>query len=151
MKIKYSDCRGQSLFEVVVALAISAIIIVSLVALVSSAIRNATFSKNKTLAARYAQEATEWLRGQRDSDPALFFERAASGTYCMASLSWDGGCGESDKISDTSFERKITFEEPPDSTVEKKVLQADIVVTWSDSQGDHEVRSVTDFTDWRQR
>jgi len=46
--------KGQSLFEVVVALAISALIIITLVSVVGNSIKNATFSKNKTLAANYA-------------------------------------------------------------------------------------------------
>ena len=74
--------KGQSLFEAVVALAISALIIVAVVALVASSIRNASFSRNVTLASRYAQQATEWLRGQRDANAGIR-RKICSLTYCL--------------------------------------------------------------------
>lgn len=144
--------RGQSLFEVVVALAISALIIVTLVSLVSSAIRNSNFSKNKSLAARYAGEVSEWLRGERDSDIDGFFgQRAISGlTYCLPSLApavWPtaGECGAGVVIPGTLFFREVTF------SGAVPTIQADISVEWTDSQGIHEVRNTTNFTDWRER
>ena len=85
-KSKTSTCTtfitfssGQSLFEVVVALAISTLVIIAVVSLAALSIRNTDFSKNKTLASKYAQDATEWLRGQRDAD----FDAFASNTLQM--------------------------------------------------------------------
>ena len=146
-----SDCRGQSLFEAVVALAISALIIVAVVALVSNSIRNASFSRNVTLASRYAQQATEWLRGQRDSDITTFSSNVLTPTWCINSLSWTqaGACGSSDFIQGTSFGRRVAFNL---TTVNgKDFIEADVIVYWVDAQGYHEIRSATNFSDWRQR
>lgn len=149
--------KGQSLFEVIMALAIATLIIVALVALASSSIRNTTFSKNKTLATRYSQEATEWLRGQRDTDWATFYARAANPLYCLKSLSWTdaviGACGSGQEIANTPFKREVAFSR---TTVTvggspKDVVEAEIKVYWTDAQGVHEVRAATDFTDWRQQ
>ena len=143
--------KGQSLFEVVMALAVVTMIIVGIVALASHSIRNTTFSRNKTLASRYAQEATEWLRGQRDEDVEVFRTNTQTTLWCFQNLSWAdvGTCGTGKEIADTPFKREVTFSS---SLVGGKVvIQADIKVYWADSQGDHEVRSVTDFTDWRER
>jgi Tfp pilus assembly protein PilV len=152
MKIPTSQLsKGQSLFEAVVAIAISALIIVAVVSLVANAIRNSSFSKNKTLAARYAQEATEWLRGQRDSDFEAFSANALTPEWCMNDLNWNqvGACGDGDFIRDTNFSREIDFSL---NTVNgKNFIGADVVVYWIDSQGYHEVRSATNFADWRQR
>jgi Tfp pilus assembly protein PilW len=52
--------RGQSMFELVVAIAISALVIVTIVSLTTISIRNSNFSKNKSLASTYAQQATEY-------------------------------------------------------------------------------------------
>lgn len=144
--------KGQSLFEVVVALAISTMVIIALVALAASSIRNANFSKNKTIASRYAQEATEWLRAQRDADPTAFALK--TGTFCMQTLSFDvaGSCNADMMISDL-FNREVTLTSSIVSVggVDKNIITADVAVTWKDVQGDHEVKSTTEFSDWRQR
>jgi type II secretory pathway pseudopilin PulG len=148
--------KGQSLFEIILALAIATIIIVALVALASSAIRNSNFSKNKTLATRYSQEATEWLRGERDGDFDAFFLKAAIPQYCLSSLVWAeatvGPCTSGQEITDTPFFREVGFIR---STIivgglPKNVVEAEVNVFWTDAQGVHEVKSVTNFTDWRE-
>ena len=146
--------RGQSLFEVVMALGVIAVITVGVVSLSVNAIRNAAFSKNKTLAGRYAQEATEWLRSQRDTDFKAFYDHATVfTTYCLPALGWSitRSCNSSDseKITGTPLFRLISFSTTTISG--KVVIQADIKVYWTDAQGYHEVRSATSFTDWRQR
>jgi Tfp pilus assembly protein PilV len=147
---------GQSLFEIVLALAIATLIVVALVGLTSSVIRNTTFSKNKTLATRHAQEATEWLRGERDADFDAFFVWATTPLWCLKSLSWTeatvGSCTAGAEIGDTIFKREVAFVQ---STVlvdglPKNVVETDVKVYWTDAQGIHEVRSVTNFTDWRE-
>lgn len=150
---KNSSIKGQSLFELVVALAVTAIIIVALVALVSSSIRNASYSKNNSLAAGYAQEATEWLRGQRDTSITTFLVYAQTPSWCLKSLSWglQRGCLEdnNDEIAGTPFRRQVDFNITTVSL--KTVIEVDVTVSWNDSQGLHEVKNVTNFSDWRQR
>lgn len=143
--------KGQSLFEAIIALAISALIVVAVVALVASSIRNSSFSRNETLASRYAQQATEWLRGQRDADITTFSSNVLTTAWCINDLSWarSGSCGSSDFITDTKFSRQVNFSV---TTVGgKDVVGADVIVYWIDSQGYHEVRNATSFSDWRQR
>lgn len=150
-KSKAKFQKGQSLFEAVIALTISSLIIVAVVSLVASSIRNASFSRNITLASRYAQEATEWLRGQRDSDISTFINNTLISTWCLNKLEWaqSGPCGNNDFIEGTNFSRQVSFS--LNRINSKDVIQADIKVFWNDSQGYHEARSVTNFTDWRQR
>lgn len=143
---------GQSLFEIVLALAITTLIIIAIVALTATSIRNTTFSKNKTLASRYSQEATEWLRGERDADFSAFETRTLTPLYCFPSLSWSsasiGTCTSGQEIANTLFRREVSFSS---SVVNGKTLiQAGVKVYWTDSQGLHEVRSVTNFSDWRE-
>lgn len=141
---------GQSLFEVVLALAVAALIIVAIVALATTSIRNASFSRNQSLATRYAQEAIEWLRGQRDEDWDAFTTRALTPLWCLRSLSWTdaviGGCGSSDFISDTIFKREVSF-----TTIDASNIDTEVNVYWQDAQGLHESKTVTTFTDWREQ
>lgn len=144
--------RGQSLFEVVIAIAISALIIVSVVSLATNSIRNASYSKNNSLAANYAQETVEWLRGQRDNDVMIFMTNVQENlVWCFSTLSWTNPttCLNSETISGTPFLRQGNFS----TTVVngKTIVEVDITVSWTDAQGTHEVKSTTNFTDWRQR
>lgn len=148
---------GQSLFEIIMALAIATLIIVAIVALAATSIRNTTFSKNKTLATRYSQEAVEWLRGERDADWETFFDiRAANPLYCLKSLTWSdasiGACLDGQEIANTAFKREVSFTRTTVTVggLPKDVVGAEIKVYWIDPQGIHETRTVTDFTDWRQ-
>lgn len=143
--------KGQSLFEVVVSIAVAALIIVALVSLASNSIRNATFSRNNTLASKFAQETTEWLRGQRDADINLFRTNVQIPTWCMQDLTWlqSGACNNNDFIPGTPFIREVNFSQTLISG--KDLITAEVKVYWNDSQGYHEVVSSTQFTDWRQR
>jgi type II secretory pathway pseudopilin PulG len=156
---------GQSLFELVVAIGISALIIVTVVSLTSNALQNAAFAKNESLAGTYAQQATEWLRGQRDADTDTFEANVENGGLnaerCFNDSLDDpdvwsdsiGRCGANDTISDSSgnptpFVRQITFTQIGTNPY---IIEADVTVSWTDSKGMHEVTNATDFSDWRQR
>jgi hypothetical protein len=145
---KYNE--GQSLFEVVLALALSTLIIVALVSLVSNSIRNSTYSRNKTYATRHTQEATEWLRGERDGDWDVFstnllFCPTPPHVQCLDTLAWGncGTCGETEFVNNI-FKREISF-----SDIETDSVTIEVTTYWTDSQGIHEVRSNTILTDWR--
>lgn len=141
---------GQSLFEVVIALGVISIILVSLVTLASLSIRNTTFSQAKTRSTRISQETIEWLRGERDAGWSAFAVRGATPVWCMPALSWaeavPGACpaGSAYNISGTPFKREVSF-----GRIDAGNLQTTVLVYWSDSQGAHETRTTTNFTNWR--
>ena len=154
--MKISNTRGQSLFELVLAIGVSALIIVVLVSLVSNALQNAAFAKNQTLAARYSQSATEWLRGQRDNNIDTFMTNVTTPTWCLkdeplTNASWNkvGACSTSDVISGTPLIRQVDF--TVSVTGGKTIVQAMVKVRWTDTKGTHDVNSSTNFSDWRQR
>jgi Tfp pilus assembly protein PilV len=142
--------KGQSLFEVVLALAIAALIIIAIVALATISIRNANFSRNQSLATRHAQESIEWLRGQRDEDWDTFAVRALTPLWCLKSLSWTsaiiGECGSSGFISDTIFKREVSF-----LILDASSIDTEVKISWQDTQGLHETKTITTFTDWREQ
>lgn len=144
---KYNE--GQSLFEVILALALSTLIIVALVSLVTNSIKNATYSKNKTYATRYTQEATEWLRGQRDIDWDAFYTNvtACPPTYeqCLDTLTWSNcnTCSDAEFIKDI-FKREVVF-----TNITADSITVEVKTYWTDAQGIHEVQSSTILTDWR--
>ncbi len=138
--------QGQSLFEVLFAVAVATIILVGVVSLSTTSIRNTSYSNNNALATKYAQEAVEWLRGERDADWSAFYNESspAGNTHCLGELSWTAAC----PIPNTIFSRdvfldRITTADPDDA------IEAIIEVIWQDAQGEHKVRTVSRFTDWR--
>lgn len=140
--------KGQSMFEVVMALFIMALIIVGVVFLSTNSIANSAFSRNKTIAGRYSQEAIEWLRGQRDSDPTLFKTNAV-GTWCLSSLSFSSHSACGSAIGSTIFKRQVAFTE--DTTTLKTIIKAEVTTSWDDSKGTHQAKSTTEFTDIREK
>jgi Tfp pilus assembly protein PilV len=144
------------MFEVVMALFIMALIIVGVVFLSTSSIANSAFSRNKTIAGRYSQEAVEWLRGQRDSDPTLFVTNA-TGTWCLTSLSFTTSphvaCSSANFITGTIFKRQVVFSVSlagcPANC--KNVITAEVTTSWDDSKGTHSAKSTTEFTDIREK
>lgn len=148
--MKRKNESGQSLFEVVLSLAVITIIIVALIILAANSIKNADFSRTRTLATNYTQATNEWLRSERDTDFDAFAQRALTPQYCLVDLSWStakvGGCDANDFISGTILQREAFF-----TIVSPTTIEVEVLVYWDDSQGTHEVRTTTEFTDWRAR
>lgn len=138
--ILHTRSLGQSLVEVLVAVGIVSLVLVAIVAGVTLAIKNASFSRNQTSATRYAQEAMEWLRNQRDQDWNAFVLR--SGPFCLNSLSWKTGTCSSFSLGNI-FKREAVLS-GSDPRIEVKVT-----VSWQDAGGTHQSELVSYFTKWQ--
>jgi Tfp pilus assembly protein PilV len=142
--------KGQSLFEMIIAVLIVSLVMIALVSLSTKNLALTTFSRNKTLANRHSQEALEWVRGERDKDWTAFVARSTAGgtTWCVATLTWgsQGACGSSNVIpnSTTPFLRSMTLRTSAANTIDVTV-----VTTWTDGSGVHESRASTVLTNWK--
>lgn len=146
--MKY-NIKGQSLFEVMFAVAVASIIMMSVVALTKQTISGSDFSKNNALASRYAQEATDWIREERDNDWTAFFNRASTNpTLCLEALAW-GGAPPCPDITGTQFNRSVTLTQVDlDATLGDESVEAEVVVTWSDGKGMHQISNISRYTNW---
>ncbi len=138
--------KGQSLFEVLFSIAIAALVMGAIVSLATVAVRNSSYARSKTLATRYLQQTSEWLREQRDASWADFYSKAGN-FYCLKNISgWPGKgkCGSTDFITGTIFVREVELQTSGTDTV-----VAEITVEWSDAKGLHTVNSIARYTDWR--
>jgi len=142
--------KGQSLFELIVAILITAITLVAIISLVSSSINNSTYSRDRTEASRYSLEAMEWLRSERDIDWNLLVSRGSvSGrTFCLQNLDWtiSGNC-TIDTIPNSKFSREIEL--VYDSVADPNSIEARVITYWQDTSGYHESRLSTFLTNWR--
>ena len=126
---------GQSLFEVVFAVGIASLIVIGIVSLANKALGNSNTSRDRALASRYAQDMNECLRELRDED---FDNFVSSGVSTCQPI-----------VAGTQFTGNITLTSTnaPDNTI----YEADVIVSWEDGTGTHEVRSVSRFSDWRRQ
>lgn len=138
---------GQTLIELLVTLGIATIFIVTLISLSTGSLANINFSKSQSDGNRYAREALEWLRSQRDNDWTTFSGKASSGgtTWCLSTLAWPGGSGScgTTKVPNTNFIRQTTLT----SAGASKITVA-VSVTWTDSHGDHNAQLNSILTKW---
>ncbi len=74
--------KGQTLIEVLIGLASGVIVVAAITIATISALSNAVFSENQTLATQYAQQGMELLRNMRDTNYNNF--SVLSGPYCLA-------------------------------------------------------------------
>ncbi|TSC53514.1 MAG: Uncharacterized protein LiPW16_371 [Microgenomates group bacterium LiPW_16] len=123
--------RGQSLLEVLVAMAAAILIIGGLVAAVIVAVRNAQFARNQALATKYANEGMENTRSLRDTDWNTFW---GVGTRTEGP----------NPISGTVFSRTIKYEDASGGTNDK--MKVTVTVSWTDSAGTHQSELVSFFT-----
>jgi Tfp pilus assembly protein PilV len=122
--------QGQSLIEVLTALAIAILIIVALVAGVTYAIRNLTHARNQALATQYAQEGLERARQERDTKASAFFDN----DYCDG---WDDHPGIFTRDWD------CTYNSSP------KYMDVVVTVSWNEGGKSHSTVLTTRLTDWR--
>ena len=119
--------QGQSLIEVLTALAIVILVIVALVAGVTYAIRNLTYAKNQALATQYAQEGLEAARKMRDEDPETFFQ--------------DGFCNADDPLGIFHRTRSCIYDSGNDW------MDVTVTVSWD---GDTKTTTLkTGLSNWR--
>lgn len=104
--------RGTTILEVIIATAMISMAVISALALATRSQSQNTYARKSAEAGKYASQAADWLRGERDN---LGYTAVASisGTYCLASLPASfsqlpsaGDCGPSDLINNV-FKRSM--------------------------------------------
>lgn len=147
-----NSTRGQTLFELVIALGVGTLIVTSIVALVTASLRNSNFAKNKTEANKYTQEALEWLRSEKERDWAGFWARSANPSFwCLVTPSWPGSqgqCSGSQYITGTSFIRQVNLDQDQIDTDGNGTKDTDIVITtvtvsWDEGGRTHKSEATT--------
>ncbi|MFZ2199913.1 MAG: hypothetical protein WAV40_03945 [Microgenomates group bacterium] len=124
--------KGTSILEVVIATAMISMAVISALALTAKSQSQNTYARRSAEANKYASQAADWLRGERDNlgYPTI---ASVSGTYCLATLPASfstlpspGDCGPSDLIGNT-YKRTIVL----DNATLGKVI-ATISVAWEE-------------------
>ena len=129
---------GQSLVELIVAVSVSALILVALLSGVIMALHSAQLAKKKTQAMGKAQEVVEWLRGEKEKSWAEF--AIHNGQYCFNDLTFMSGlCAETDSDGFTR-EANLSFNDEEDKVI------INVIVFWTDNHGEHQENLTTYLT-----
>ncbi len=123
--------KGQSLIEVIVAMAVAIIIVGGLLVAVIVAVRNSQFAKSQVQATKYAEEGMENTRQQRDTDWDTFWAKKDT---------TDGPA----VISGTIFSRSVKYEDVSGGADDK--MKVTVTVSWTDTVGPHKSELVSYFT-----
>lgn len=156
---------GQTLIELVVVIAVAAVVVGALTFATIASIRNASFAKNSAQATKLAQEGLEKVRTGRDRDAAIYLGTSSTTwknnslwspitnlcglTPCYFQL-FNGvdlllvGNGANFNFDFAEqlglFRRAIILSDDSNFAVEKIVTA---IVKWSDFSGTHESRLTT--------
>lgn len=121
---------GQSIIEVIVALALIAAVVLGLVKVTITSVNNAGFARDQRAATKYAQEGIENARKSKEETPVTFW--AKSGLQPVETLG--------------KFTRETTY--TPNDAQNPSSMTILVEVLWIDSKGEHQSSLQTNLTKW---
>lgn len=133
MIIKNNE-KGQSLIEVLIALAASVAVVTAIAITVITSLANVEFTKNQNLASQYSREGMEVVRKIAKDNWGNFISTYTSVNYCLDDNSntlrvmGAGGCGQNVDI----FVRQIVINQTSPSCENSVRISSN--VSWSDSK-----------------
>lgn len=145
---------GQTLVETSMAIGVIAIVVAALIAMGISAMRSSSFSKNRIMAEKIANEALEAMRGLKNATAAADFNSVFNPASCYQLSSGTPryilpitvSCASYQNYTTTAYQYKISVTDTTQNGVTGKTIT--VGVTFLDSGGTHETLMQTFFTNW---
>ena len=138
---------GQLVLETLVAIAVTSLVLVGLLAVISRGIKNTDIASQLSLASSYTEEGLEMARRERDgADTWNEFKTDFDGDKCLDSkLRWDDcDCSVTSSPNiGTTFFRCLNFKADGD---DKRKVTA--TVFWEEGGRSHQVQAITFLTKW---
>lgn len=148
---------GQTLIEVIIAVGMVVLVLLTLVSALTLAVRNNQFAKDQVLARNRSREALEWLRSLRSQMEWNTFYNMISQdsppvTYCLPTIPPDATtaialendeCADTDVIPGTKYVRSVTLGTPTTDEI-----NAMVTVTWTDGGKEHQSQSTVILRKW---
>lgn len=159
MKLK----SGTSIIEVVIAAALIAVAIISALSLANYSQKQNTYARDLAEATKYASQAADWLRSERNSlgwstlsDKAQTDQAGNIALYCLNDLPsaaadsdfldlTTGECSPMSYITGTRFVREISVDTTDSATGILRIL---ITVSWME-QLERQANIEMELTQWR--
>ncbi len=128
---------GQTIVEVLIAVAVMALVLTAVAAVLSMSVKNSAETRFKAVATQKAQQAVEVYRRERKVlGWTNFIANVGNGTYCLNELPTNsdefkalanGACGEGIAEAGTEFTREALVSQPA-----ANVVRVVVTVSWQD-------------------
>lgn len=145
------NSKAFSLIEVLVFVSVISVFFVSAAAVVSIILRNMKVTEHKLIGTRYAEEAVEWLRSEKETDWNTFVAHAplSTGTeYCLNTLNWSSA--QCNYTMNNMFKRTVSVSSQQSSDGFKYQVNAEVVVEWQEAGKTYQIPIDTVFSVWEQ-
>lgn len=143
----YRKAQGQTLAEIVVVVGVVLLLVTGLVVGATASLKAARFSRTKSQAVRFAQEAVELARSLRDTSWISFASYGDVGgkLWCLDKTNvWTESTGDSCQPNiDAVYTRSVKF------TWIDPNMKVEVVVSWSDGTKTYKATLTTYLTQWR--
>ncbi len=145
--------QGQSLIEIIIAMAVAVVIVISLVGLTIVSLRNSQFARSQTAATKLTQEAMEKIRLWRDTSWTDFSSKVGNtyllGNNCQLSPSFScatilSACpitGNETSLINDQFLRCATL-----AAAGTDRINVTVATVWRDSKGVHQSSASSIFS-----
>ena len=142
----------MTLLEVLIFTTMITLIFLTIASATTQSIKKTIYNQQKIIATHYAEEAQEWMRGEKETDWAVFSARSDA-TYCLnenistcdvAGSCWDNraSCGVSDYSLGGHFKRSSVL------TTNGSLIDVTTTVEWIEGQNRYSVPIHTTFSRW---
>jgi type II secretory pathway pseudopilin PulG len=148
--IKSKKSGGQSLLELLVALTLIMLVVVAVVGLAAVSIKASYFAKRETASKRYAEEAMEWLREYKKNNWHDLLANKADADpgdidFCLNNLNFSTA-GACTSFLGGIYKRELKIYKYDLNPPQKPKVDVEVLVSWSDSSGNHLTRLKSIFT-----
>lgn len=134
---------GQTLAEVVVAIGVIVLLVTGLVVGTSVTLKASQYSKARSQAVKYAQEAVELARSLRDSSWTTFAAYGGTSQCLDGDGVWTPTSGACSANINNFYTRTVIF------TWDEPRMKTDVTVSWLDGNKTYTVPISTYLTQWR--
>lgn len=136
--------KSFSLVEVLVFIAVLGLFFVAALSVATFNLKNMKIQEHKILATRYAEEAVEWVKQEKEDDWSVFIIRGSliGITYCLNSLNWSNLPNPCDYSLGTIYKRELVIK---NSGLPVNQVETTITVYWQDMGTDLSVPIKTVF------
>lgn len=152
-----SNRKGQTIVEVIIAIGLVTVVLLSLVSALTLALRNNQFAKDQVLAQNRSRETLEWWRSLRDqlgwdAFYTMVDEDSSPFTYCLTSLPGNlqdalalenDACGLTDVIPSTRFTRELEV-----AIISPDQIDVVVTISWIDGSKEHQSQSKLSLKKW---
>lgn len=139
--------HGTSIIEVVIAATLISVAVIAALSLTSQSQKQNTYARSLAEATKYATQAADWIRNERNNLGFATVDTLAEGDYCLNTFPATitemaaGNCDTNSYILATNFKREVTITKTADT------INVVVRITWMDKV-ERQTKIEMELTSW---